>query len=392
MRATLRPVHFADRAELELAQLNALRAHVADVSARSPFYRALLQQHGLGVNDLGALTDIQHFPFTTRTDLATRSAEFASVPPRAIIEHVSTSGTTGHPVPFVLSEADLERLAANEANSLASTGITADDIVQITTTLDDRFIAGLAYHSGLRMLGAGILRMGPGNAAAQWRAMLDRGTTALIAVPSFVLRLLEHAEQHDIDPNSTRVRRIICIGEPIATSIGRPNALAERIRARWNVALHGTYASTESATASTELLPGTGHAVQEHLLFTEVLDEQDRPVEEGGVGELVITPLQVEAMPLLRFRTGDVCSWQRSERADGSYGTILGPIQGRKGQRMKIKGTTLFPAQVIDALSADPRIVRFAAVREHDMHGLDRLRVLLDAPADALPAIAEALR
>ena len=277
MREALSPVRFASAEELHRNQLAMLRAHVADVAKRSPFYGPLLKERALDANDLRTLEDIRSFPFTTHTDIATCNPQFVCVPPKAVIDRVSTSGSTGAPVPFVLSEGDLQRLAANEANSLASVGITADDIAQITTTLDSRFMAGIAYYSGLRALGAGIVRMGPGKVAEQWHTMRQSGTTGLIAVPSFVLRLLDHAERHGIDPADTAVRRIICIGEPTATRIGEPNLLAQRICSRWNVALHSTYASTEMATASTEMRPATGHAVQPQLLFVEVLDEWDRP-------------------------------------------------------------------------------------------------------------------
>ena len=113
-----------------------------------------------------------------------------------IVEHVFTSGSTGIPVPLLLTEKDLDRLAKSESASLSSTGITRNDVVQITTTLDKRFMAGLAYWLGLRRIGSGIVRSGPGNLAGQWETAERCGTTALITVPSFLLRMLEERALH----------------------------------------------------------------------------------------------------------------------------------------------------------------------------------------------------
>src|SRR5690606_33321702 len=128
--------------------------------------------------------DLLALPTTTKEDLARHNDRFRCVGADRVVDHVSTSGSTGEPVQFVLSEADLQRLARNEARSLSLAGITSTDVVQITTTLDKRFMAGLAYWLGLREIGAGIVRTGPGQALAQWETAQRCGTTALIVVPS----------------------------------------------------------------------------------------------------------------------------------------------------------------------------------------------------------------
>jgi len=370
-------------------QLVRMRAHLSDLQARLPWYKQVFQKAKVHPTDVRKWEDVLALPFTTKDDLSLHNEAFRSVPLNKVVDHVFTSGSTGIPVPFLLTENDLDRLARSEAASLASTGITIDDVVQITTTMDKRFMAGLAYWLGLRRIGAGIVRSGPGNTVGQWETVERCGTTALITVPSFLLRMLEDRASHLQDIRKTTIKKAICIGEPISDGNGGPNELAKRIKALSDIALYGTYASTEMATASTETTPFGGHVVPSDMILIEVLDEDDKPVENGGIGEVVATPWGVEGMPLLRFRTGDICSSTNIQQADGSLSQVLGPVIGRKAQRMKVKGTTLYPQQVIDALNADPLVNSFVVIREHDAHGNDLVRVLLDTVPDELHNLGE---
>jgi len=372
-------------------QLVRMRAHLSDLLARSPWYKQVFEKAKVRPADLCNWDDLLALPFTTKDDLSLHNEAFRSVPMNKVVDHVFTSGSTGMPVPFLLTENDLDRLARSEAASLASTGITSNDVVQITTTMDKRFMAGLAYWLGLRRIGAGIVRSGPGNTVGQWETVERCGTTALITVPSFLLRMLEERSSHLQDLRKTTIKKAICIGEPISDRNGRPNELAKRIMALSDIALYGTYASTEMATASTEIKPFDGHVVPSDLILIEVLDEQDKPVASGGMGEVVATPWGVEGMPLLRFRTGDICSSTNIAQADGSTSQVLGPVIGRKAQRMKVKGTTLYPQQVIDALNADPMVDTFVIIREHDAHGNDLVRILLDTEPHELQGLGERL-
>jgi phenylacetate-CoA ligase len=367
--------------------LERLLAHAEDLRARSPWYRERLAAAG----SVRTADDFTRLPFTTKQELSEHHRRFLSVPRSEIAEHVFTSGTTGRPVPFALSAADVDRLGANERLSLSMAGITAADTVQITTTLDKRFMAGLAYWLGLRAIGAGAVRSGPGNAEGQWETAMECGTTTLIGVPSFLLRMLREWEKRGLRAEQTGITRAICIGEPIASGFSAPNLLAQRIMGLSGWSLHGTYASTEMATACTEREPCAGHVVPPGLMHIEVVDDEGRPVPEGEAGEAVATPFGVEAMPLLRFRTGDVCAWRMGTDASGHQAVLLGPVLGRKEHRMKVKGTTLWPQQVIDALNAESEIEGFAVVRERDEHGGDALRVLAAAPASALQDLGDRL-
>ena len=174
-------------------------------------------------------------------------------------------------------------------------------------TLDRQFMAGMAYYTGIRKLGAGIIRVGPGVPSLQWETIFRLKPTVLVAVPSFILKMLQYAADHGIDPAASSVKKAICIGENIRQNDFSLNILGNKIISSWNIQLISTYASTEMQTAFTECESGCGGHLQPDLLIVELLDDQDQPVPPGEAGEVTITTLGVEAMPLLRYKTGDLC-------------------------------------------------------------------------------------
>ncbi|MNE52295.1 Phenylacetate-coenzyme A ligase [compost metagenome] len=183
-------------------------------------------------------------PFTNKEDLSLNNRDFLCVSPNQIAEYVTTSGTSGKPVTIYLTKKDLLRLAKNEKESFELTGAKAGDLFQLMTTIDKQFMAGLAYYLGVQELNAGMIRIGPGVPALQWNSILENKPTILIAVPSFLINLIDYAKQNGININESSVRSVICIGEPIREDDLSENVLAKRIHADWNIELFSTYAST----------------------------------------------------------------------------------------------------------------------------------------------------
>jgi phenylacetate-CoA ligase len=207
----------------------------------------------------------------------------------------------------------------------------------------------------------------------QWDSIQRYRPTVLIAVPSFIPRLLRHAHEHGIDPNSTSVKRILCIGEPVRDAALRPNLLAQRITGEWNVQLFSTYASTEMQTAFTECEAGMGAHLQPELMYVEVIKEDGNHAADGEAGEVVVTPLGVTGMPVLRYRTGDICHWYASPCANGRNTPRLGPVIGRRQQLLKFKGTSLYPNAIIDLLSHMREVSTFVVEVQRDELGLDEV-------------------
>ena len=360
-----------------MSKLASLNQHLELIKAKSPFYRRRLEAAGLSNLKLETVDDVSKLPLTSKNDLAAYNDEFLAVDSAMIRDIVTTSGTLGDPVTCYLTDSDLDRLATNEAGSYRIAGCDPSDTFQLLTTIDKRFMAGLAYFLGVRELGAKIIRSGPGALDLQWESIQKYEPTVLIAVPSFVPRLIRHAQKNGIDPNSTSVRKIICIGEPIRKDDLTPNHLAKAISQHWNVRLFSTYASTEMATAFTECEHGTGVHVQDDLIHVEVLDLNDQPVSNGEVGEVIATPLGVEGLPLMRYRTGDMCRLHSGPCPCGMPGPRLGPVIGRKQQMLKLKGTSIYPNAVTDLLERSTEVRSFILEATSNDFGLDELSITL---------------
>lgn len=363
----------------ELARYNywlkALNEHVAYLRKNSWYYKDQLIWAGPETKGLEELEDIQNFPFTEKDDIASRNEDFLCVGMEDIRDIVTTSGTLGGSVASYLTQKDLDRLGENEAGSYQLAGCTNDDTFQLLTTIDKRFMAGLAYFLGANHLGARMIRSGPGALQLQWESIQRFKPTVLVAVPSFIPRLIKYALDNGIDPNKSSVKKIICIGEAVRDKELQPNFLAQRITSQWNVQLFSTYASTEMATAFTECEAGAGAHVQPELMFVEVLDEDGNQVKNGEAGEVVVTPLKVEGMPVLRFRTGDICHYYNEPCECGRNTPRLGSVIGRKQQMIKLKGTSLYPNAIIDELNAMKEVVNFVVELHSDELGLDEVVV-----------------
>lgn len=336
--------------EIKSFQERKLRELLPFLNERSGFYTSLFSRNRIDVSKIQTLEDLVHIPVTCKRDLQEYNEDFLCVPRSKIIDYITTSGTLGDPVTFSMTDHDLERLAYNEAISFACADGSSDDLYQLMTTLDRRFMAGLAYFLGIRKLGAGIVRVGNGIPELQWDTIRRINPNAIVAVPSFILKVIEYAEQHGIDYLSSSVKKAVCIGEPLRNPDFSLNTLGRRITEKWPIKLYSTYASTEMGTSFTECSEGTGGHHHPELIIVEFLDDNNKPVPEGELGEVTITTLGVEGMPLLRFRTGDVCAHYTEPCNCGRNTMRLGPVVGRKNQMIKYKGTTLYPPALYDIL------------------------------------------
>ncbi|NND88436.1 MAG: AMP-binding protein [Flavobacteriaceae bacterium] len=352
----------------------------------SKYYQKIFEKNGISINDIQTLNDLSKLPLTTKDDLQRHNDDFICVSRNKIIDYVTTSGTLGEPVTFALTDKDLDRLAYNEAISFACSKVTDQDVLQLMTTMDRRFMAGLAYFLGARKLGAGIIRVGSGIPELQWDSIKKFKPTYLICVPSFLLKLIEFARTHEIDLATSGVKGAICIGEPIREQDFSLNTLAKKITEAWDIELYSTYASTEMNTAFNECEMHQGGHHHPELIITEILGEDDQPVAAGTVGELVITTLGVEAMPLLRFKTGDMVKAHEGPCECGRNTLRIGPVVGRKKQMIKYKGTTLYPPAMYNVLNHFSEVHSFVIEISHNELGTDEILIKIAAskPDDRL--------
>lgn len=362
-----------DHSKVTALQAQKLKELLNYLSANSPFYQELFQKHRIDISRINNLSDLTAIPTTSKDDLQQRTADFVCVPPEKIIEYTSTSGTLGGPVTIALTDHDLDRLAFNEYNSFLNAETTPADTYQLMLTLDRQFMAGIAYYAGLRKLGAGIIRLGPGVPSLQWETIQRLKPTGIVAVPSFILKLIKYAEANNIDVNASSVKKALCIGENVRNTDFSLNVLGKKITESWNIQLFSTYASTEMQTAFTECREGKGGHYQPDLLIAELLDDNENPVGPGIPGELTITTLGVEAMPLLRYKTGDIAMYFDQPCACGRNSWRLSPILGRKKQMIKFKGTTLYPPALFELLNEREEIVEYVVEVYSNEVGLDEV-------------------
>jgi phenylacetate-CoA ligase len=338
------------KAEIKAYQESKLPELLTYLSENSKFYAEKFRDNKIDIHKIRTLDELGQIPLTSKEDLQRRTRDFICVDPGKIVDYNTTSGTLGEPVTFVLTENDLERLAYNEYISLSCSDGKPEDIFQMMVTIDRRFMAGIAYFLGLRKMGAGVVRVGPGNTALQFDTFNRIRPTALITVPSYLVKMIDFAEENGIDINKTSVKKAVCIGEPIRNNDFTLNTLGKRITDMWNINLYSTYASTEMSAAFNDCIHGIGGHHHPELIIVEFLDENNRPVKDNEPGEVVITTLGVEAMPLLRFKTGDICYHHSEPCACGRNTLRIGPVIGRKQQMLKYKGTTLFPPAIYEIL------------------------------------------
>jgi len=366
---------YGSKAEIKRFQSERLVEQLNYVNENSPFYKEYFRDYP--ISSIGSVDDLLSLPTTTKEQLQKRNMEFLCVSKDRIIDFITTSGTTGDPVTFAETENDLERLAENEYASFKCAEGSYRDIYQLMITLDRRFMAGLAYFLGLRKLGAGIIRVGPGNAVLQFDTIRRTSPTVLVTLPSFLLKLIEYAEENNIDLSATSVRSAVCIGESLRDNNFKLNKLGKRIKEKWDIKLYSTYASTEMGAAFTECGEGKGGHLNPEMLFVEFLDDKNLPVKEGELGEITITSLGVEGMPLVRFKTGDICSHFTETCGCGRNTLRLGPIIGRKNQMIKFKGTTLYPSAIYEILNDFEEVENYVVEVSKNTIDTDEVKVII---------------
>ncbi|ALR32370.1 phenylacetate--CoA ligase [Chryseobacterium sp. IHB B 17019] len=373
----------SDRQEIKKFQEQKLQELLTYLEDHSPFYQKLFKENNISVSEIQTLEDLQKIPTTTKNDIQQNNDDFFCITHDKIVDYSTTSGTLGDPVTFGLSDNDLERLAYNEAISFVCAGIQKGDVVQMITTIDKRFMAGLAYFLGLRKMGASVVRMGPGIPELQWDSIFRYKPIYLITVPSFLLKMIDYAEKHGLDYKNSSVYGAVCIGESIKNQDFTDNILSQKIKEKWDIKLFSTYASTEMSTAFTECEYQIGGHHHPELIITEILDDDGNLVKEGESGELTITTLGVEALPLLRFKTGDIVKAHYEPCQCGRNTMRLGPVVGRKQQMIKYKGTTLYPPAMNDILNDFNNILCYQIVIQSNEIGLDEIIIKVSTDSES---------
>ena len=368
-------VECAARSEIEAVQLARLQSTVARCYNNVAHYRKKLDAAGVKPDDIKTLDDIRKIPFTVKDDLRDNYPyQLFAVPMKDIVRVHASSGTTGKPTVVGYTKTDLDMWAEVVARLACAAGATPDDIAQIAFgyTL---FTGAFGLHYGLEKLGATIIPISGGNSERQLSVMQDFGTTLLVSTPSYALYLAEIAKKKGIDTKKLPLKIGMFGGE------GHTEEMRKEIEKAWDMVATENYGLSEiiGPGVSGECTHKQGMHIAEDHFYCEVVDPDTlQPVPIGQPGELVITPLSKEALPILRYRTKDI-TWLMPERcACGRTSMRMAKIQGRTDDMLIIRGVNVFPSQIESVLLGIDGIGPHYEIIVRKDGYMDRIEVLVE--------------
>ena len=326
--------------ELQLQRLQATVRHCMN----SPFYKKRFEEIGLKPEDIKTLDDLKKIPFTTKQDLRdTYPFGMASIPLKDCVRLHSSSGTTGNPTVILHSQKDLDEWANAVARCLWMVGLRPDDVFQNSSGYG-MFTGGLGFQYGAERLGMLTVPAAAGNSLRQIKFITDFGTTAIHAIPSYVTRLKEVMDQQGVDPQrDTKLKTLVIGAEP------HSEEQRKRIEKMMGVKAYNSFGMSEMCGPGVafECKEQNGLHIWEDYYIVEIVDPETlEPVPEGEIGEMVLTTLNREAMPLLRYRTRDLTRILGHDCPCGRHHVRLDRMKGRSDDMMVLRGVNIFPIQI----------------------------------------------
>ena len=334
--------------KLQAERLQATVRHCMNV----PFYQQKFKDMGITPDDIKTADDVRKLPFTTKQDLRdTYPFGMAAVPLRDCVRLHSSSGTTGNPTVILHTQKDLDEWANQVARNLWMVGLRPDDVFQNSSGYG-MFTGGLGFQYGAERLGMLTVPAAAGNSLRQIKFMKDFGTTAVHAVPSYVTRLYEVMQEQGVDPRRDTKLRVLAIGAEPHSEEQR-----QRIEQMMGVKAYNSFGMSEMCG------PGVGfecpeqnglHFWEDYYIVEIVNPETLEPVPDGEIGELVLTTLCREAMPLLRYRTRDLTRVRGRTCPCGRNHVRLDRMRGRSDDMMVLRGVNIFPIQIETSSPSPP--------------------------------------
>jgi phenylacetate-CoA ligase len=364
-----------DRRALEALQLQRLQTQVRRLYERVPFYRGKLDQAGIQPETIQSLKDLRRLPYIFKTDLRDHYPfGLFAAPMEDIIRIHASTGTTGKPTVVGYTRNDIEIWAEVMARTLRSAGVTRGDIIQNAFGYG-LFTGGLGAHYGAEKVGAAVVPVSVGNTKRQIMLMKDFGTTALCSTPSYALFLNEVSEEIGTPIRDMPLRVGIFGAEPWTES------MRQQIEKELGITAIDIYGLSEiigpGVSAECEAKAGL-HLMEDHFL-PEVIDpETGETLEPGRTGELVITTLTKEGIPLIRYRTRDITSLNDERCACGRTTVRMNKVSGRSDDMLIIRGVNVFPSQIESVLLEVPEVAPHYLICVDRVHNLDSLEIQVE--------------
>ncbi len=341
------------REELEKLQLARLHSTIKQ-AVKSPFYAKLYAEKGITADTVKTLDDIRKLPFTTKQDMRDNYPfGFLACDQKDVIRLHSSSGTTGNPTVICHTKHDIDTWANRVARSFYMVGLRNSDVIQNSSGYG-MFTGGLGMQAGIERLGAMSIPAAAGNSLRQIKFIMDFGTTAIHAIPSYALRLADVFEEVGIDPKTqTHLTTFLIGAEPHTEETRR------KIEERFGVKAYNSFGMTEMSGPGVafECQEQNGMHIWEDSYLVEIVDPDTlEPVPEGEIGELVLTTLDREAMPLIRYRTRDLTRILTDKCPCGRTHRRLDRMKGRSDDMFIVKGVNIFPMQIEKILMQFPEL------------------------------------
>ncbi len=365
-----------DRKELKVLQLQKLQQTVKDAYEKVPFYRKAFEKKGIKPEDIQTLDDLQKIPFTVKDDLRDNYPfGMCAVPLEKVVRIHASSGTTGKPIISPYTRSDLVLFEECMARSLVSGGVTPDDVL-FNAFGHGLFTGGLGFHFGSERVGAVTVPVGAGFSKRQVTLWQDLGATVLACTPSYALVLAETAQEMGISKRDIDLRVGFFGAEPWSEQMRRD------IEERLGLEAYDIFGLTEliGPGVAIECSRHEGlHIMEDHFL-PEIIDPQTGELQKPGEkGELVLTSLSREALPLLRYRTRDITILNEEPCSCGRTSLRMGRIMGRSDDMLIIKGVNVFPSQIESVILNEEAVEPHYQIMVDRVKNLDRLEVKVEA-------------
>ena len=374
----LHPIENAPIPQIRALQLERLKWSLAHAYAHVPAYQQLFDQAGVNPSDLHSLEDLQRFPFTSKKELRDNYPfGMFAVPREQVLRVHASSGTTGKPTVVGYTQADLDMWSHVFQRSLMAAGARPGDVVHVAYGYG-LFTGGLGAHYGAEQYGCTVVPASVGQTARQVQLLVDFDADVLCATPSYALVIADEFRNQGIDPTSTSLRVGIFGAEPWSEAMRAELEDAFGIDA---VDIYGLSEVIGGGVANECVETKDGPTIWEDHFYPEVIDPDSGEVlPEGETGELVFTSLTKEAMPVIRYRTRDICSLQpgtaRSMRR-------MGRVAARSDDMLIIRGVNVFPSQFEELVSADPRLTGHFFLEVHERGRMEGITAVLEPRPDA---------
>jgi phenylacetate-CoA ligase len=365
--------------DIKKMQFQLLKEQLEYVWKKSPFYQNKFRNAGITPNDIKVLKDIEKIPFTTKEELRTFNDDFICVPNRNVVDIGATTGTTGTPILLPATKKDLKRLIETYKRSFQAIGITREDIVQLSVAFDQLFPIGVTANATLKEMGATVVRMGPGNTKRQIEIMKRVKSTVIFCSPDYMVTLAETAKEMGYDPRKDFYLRIgLYHGHPLFDKNGQPTILARKVRDTWGIESFSCYGSMEMYSGAFDCTFHCGYHSHPDWLLLEIIDPETGEVQgDDREGELVATTLTREAIPMIRFRQGDITRVRTGRCQCGKTSPRIMSIVGRANHMLKLKGTVVYPQQIEEILMQEPGIVNYALEAYNDDNDCDAIKIMV---------------